>query len=414
MTNSKMVLGLIGLIIWVLIYSTRRALSINKNIVWMVVLSVLFSLDCGLSIALNGVSDYAYVFYFASMFVWLFAGYAVCFTIRALNGKISFEILTNYLIAVCVMQCAVALLNDNVIGFRTWMDSWVEQGQNFLNSPKVHRMYGFGASLDTAGTRFSAVLCLLAFQLWNIQDAEKKKWRLLYICAFLFITVVGNMIARTTLAGVVLSLGLIGALFVFGDKRKREGAQSLFTMLFAILLVGLPIYILAYNNNLDLRRKTRFAFEGFFSLVEKGTWDVSSNETLKNMVVWPDNAKTWIIGDGYFDNPYGADPYFIGKFTGGYYMGSDVGYCRFIFYCGLLGLLTFSCFMIQVCITAVSLYPGKGAVFWTLLALNFIVWMKVSTDMFVIFAPYIMLPFAKKLTDPEDSDEESPTKVMLR
>ena len=59
--------------------------------------------------------------------------------------------------------------------------------------------------------------------------------------------------------------------------------------------VALPIIISMYNNNPAVREDIRFAFEGFFSLAEKGEWDVSSNDRLMNMYVFPDNAKTWII-----------------------------------------------------------------------------------------------------------------------
>ena len=79
-------------------------------------------------------------------------------------------------------------------------------------------------------------------------------------------------------------------------------------------------FIYRYNASAAFRENVRFAFEGFFSLAEKGTWDVHSNNILKNMYVFPDNIKTWIIGDGYMENPRSTDPYYVGKIYGGYYM----------------------------------------------------------------------------------------------
>ena len=47
-----------------------------------------------------------------------------------------------------------------------------------------------------------------------------------------------------------------------------------------------------------------------FSLVETGRWQSSSNDILlNNMVVFPEKAKAWIIGDGYCSNPSGWEPY---------------------------------------------------------------------------------------------------------
>lgn len=63
------------------------------------------------------------------------------------------------------------------------------------------------------------------------------------------------------------------------------------------------------------------------------------------MWIWPDNPMTWLIGDGYFNNPINSNPYYIGPASTNYYMGTDVGYCRFIFYFGLIGLSAFCLYL---------------------------------------------------------------------
>ena len=138
------------------------------------------------------------------------------------------------------------------------------------------------------------------------------------------------------------------------------------------------------HNNL------RFAFEGFFSLWEDGEWQTTSNDRLVNMYVWPDNLKTWLIGDGYFESPYFTDAYYIGKGGGSaFYMHTDVGYCRFLFYFGLLGTLAFIYFMFnaaKVCFTRFSNYK---MLFLLILLLNYIVWLKVASDLFSVFALFL-------------------------
>ena len=49
------------------------------------------------------------------------------------------------------------------------------------------------------------------------------------------------------------------------------------------------------------------------------------------MYIFPENIKTWIIGDGFWANPSGS----------GYYMHTDVGYLRLIYYFGLVGLFVY-------------------------------------------------------------------------
>lgn len=80
-------------------------------------------------------------------------------------------------------------------------------------------------------------------------------------------------------------------------------------------------------------QQIRFGFEGFFAWIETGRWETNSNDILLNhMLVFPDNMKTWLIGDGYGANPTENDPYYIGKAYHGFYMGTDIGYLRFIFF----------------------------------------------------------------------------------
>ena len=111
-----------------------------------------------------------------------------------------------------------------------------------------------------------------------------------------------------------------------------------------------------------------------------------------NMYVWPDNLKTWMIGDGYFNNPLDTNPYYIGRGAGAaYYMHTDVGYCRFLFYFGLTGLVLFILYFYKVasvCATRLSRYKS---LFFLLLLLNFIVWFKVASDIFLVFALFLCL-----------------------
>ena len=110
-----------------------------------------------------------------------------------------------------------------------------------------------------------------------------------------------------------------------------------------------------------------------------------------NMYVFPDNLKTWIIGDGYFDNPQDIDPYYTGEVTGGYYMGTDVGYLRFIFYFGIFGLTSFIAFFIAITQSCMKKFSQQSLLFLLFLAVNIIGWFKVSTDVFLVFAPFLLI-----------------------
>ena len=109
------------------------------------------------------------------------------------------------------------------------------------------------------------------------------------------------------------------------------------------------------------------------------------------MIVFPDNLHTWIIGDGYLENPFNRDMNYIGPNFGGYYMATDIGYLRFLFYFGLIGLLLFCVYMVACANELMKRFPAYSWMFFCILLINFIVWIKVSTDIFVVMAIFLCL-----------------------
>lgn len=402
--NTKMYLAVGGL--FVLGYELAKGsnATFNKSITNLSLLALMVS-ACGIvSVIINNTPDYAYATYIISMWVWLSAAYFIVKLMIAVHGKLDLNILCNYLIAVCVFQCFASILIDRYPTVRAIVDRYVEQGQDFLkNTVGVKRKYGIGASLDVAGSRFSAVLIMISIIFCKMNEKGKTWISMFYLLCFIFISIQGNAIARTTTVGMLIGLGLIGLYSIrciTNPSQSRGHAVWIGTL---IIVISFASATYLYNTDEQFHDDMRFGFEGFFSLVEEGDWEVSSNERLKSMYVWPDNAKTWVIGDGYFSNPTNTDPYFVGEVTGGYYKGTDVGFLRFIFYFGIIGLLAFSvfmCYAAKICIDAFKSYKWM---FLMILAANFIIWLKVSTDLFVVFAPFVALSAIENNPKEQDS-----------
>lgn len=390
--NTKLFLAMGGLIVLGAELGRGMKAELSSRMLQLSIFAIGVSICAFLSVTVNNTPDFAYAGYIVSMWVWISAAYFVLKLIQGVHGHVNIWIIANYLIVVCVGQCIAAILIDRFDSVKSFVDTYVQQGQDFLNNTVgVKRKYGIGANLDVAGSRFSAVLVILAFVLSRAQKERHDKWIPFYVLAFFLIAAEGNVIARTTTVGVLLSIMYwilrIGSLRVSGPNLNRK-AISMFSAV-AIIAVMLCIYL--YNADEKFMEDMRFGFEGFFSLVEKGSWDVSSNDRLSTMYVWPESTKTWLIGDGYFASPRDTDPFFIGEIVGGYYMGTDVGFLRFIFYFGLLGLCAFSVFFIKCTEICCSAFKEYRIMFFGLLMVNFIVWLKVATDIFVVFAPFVAL-----------------------
>lgn len=406
--NTKMAMAGVGLVLFVMDLAKGRVGQLNKDGFIIAVIAALVSL-CGLaSVIWNGTNDYTYATYIVSMFVWLGGAYTAVKVIRWFHGYVSVELVCNYLIGVCAGQCVLALMIDWIPPVKLIVDRYVV-GFDFVDLDtlgRANRLYGIGAGLDVAGTRFATVLVIISVMVGQLSSSRYKSYMWIYLTVFILISVVGNMMARTTTVGIAVSVLYWLFSSMIGELSLKKDNLRVWKYLIISLLVLIPVFVYLYNVDEQFQDNIRFAFEGFFSLAEKGEWETNSNNILKNMIVFPDNPKTWIIGDGYIENPNGRDPYYVGPNYGGYYMGTDIGYLRFIFYFGLVGLAMFIFYFYKVAKTCVDRFPSYSTMFWLILAINMIVWLKVSTDIFLVFA--IFLCISKEDNDAYEKQYENP------
>ena len=389
--NTKMAMAAVGLVLFALDLAKGRAASLDRSFFLLSFLAALVSLAAFASAVINHTNDYTYASYIISMWVWMGGAYVVVSVIKWVHGDATVEIVGNYLIAVCVMQCGLAIMIDSLPWFNELVNHLV-LGLGFVENDvleKANRLYGIGCSLDVAGTRFSCVLVIIAFISLKIAGTEKKRWIWLYLISFFIISVVGNIIARTTIVGVGMAMlvWLIGAIAV----RQAETRRFFISRWLAVLIIAIIVCTVLYIESPVFKDNFRFGFEGFFSLFETGKWETNSNNILKNMIVFPDNLHTWLVGDGYLENPYRRDINYVGPNYGGYYMATDIGYLRFIFYFGLIGLLLFCAYMVTCANELMKRFPAYSWMFFCILIINFIVWIKVSTDIFVVMAIFLCL-----------------------
>ena len=393
LSNTKNLLAAVGLVCFVVVLIKKREFSVPRELVVILVLSTFVSFAALFSIIYNQTPDTSYVSYIRSAIIWISGAFAVCCCIWWTHGRIDVPLVINYLAGVCVFQCIVAMGIQFSLPFQVFIDSIVEQGQGLLKD--MNRVYGFGANLDVGGSRFAVVLAAISFLMVQRKEDRNHTSQLWLVLAFVIITVVGNMIARTTLVGVIIGLAYIALvelrnLFL---KQKDTEYQSPIVSWAVVLLITIPPAILLYNTNDQFYDLIRFGFEGFFSYIEEGVFSTDSTSKLESMVVWPEELRTWIVGDGYFENQRN-DPNYIGDATTrGFYMGTDIGYLRYIFYFGIIGLLAISAVMAYAGVVACKAFPKYAHVFMMGVICNFIIWLKVSTDLFPFLAIFACVSF---------------------
>ena len=404
--NTKNLLAVVGAVALLLSFVIRREFVMPKEIVVLLMLSCLVSVIAIISVTFNHTPEEAYTTYLISTLIWLLSAYGVCAAIRIVHGRLDFPLLINYMCAVCVLQCAVALMIRFIPAVQSFVDTYFAQGQDMLH--RMHRLYGIGASLDIAGTRFACVLASIPVYMY-INQGKLKPFRIFLLAmSFLFISAVGSIIARTTMVGTAMGLAYLGVILlrdVFSGEKSIKGKLS-WTWVVAILIF-IPVGVVLYLRNSEIRSLVRFGFEGFFNLVETGHFRTSSSDILINrMYVFPEETKTWLIGDGYFENSRNDINYLGDSTKLGFYMGTDVGYLRFIFLFGVPGLIAMMLVMLYATITAARSYTRYKWAYYLVFICGLIIWLKVSTDVFPFLALGIALGLLRDLVDHDDTVKE--------
>lgn len=388
--NVKMALAGLSLPYIAFLLAKERNALITHDFVKIVLYTLPVTLFSWVSNVYNDTYDYSFNYYFVSVFVWMGAAFMVVSLINAVHQKLSVQLVANYLIGVCLLQCVLSQCMEYNPALMKFVNGLMAKGGEAFMGDAGDRTHGLGCALDVAGGRFAAVLLMATFFLTR----SKIKLELyFYIVSFFVIAILGNMIGRTTTIGMILSILCI----IYDMQRGGIKGKLYLKYLLGVCMILIFITSVLYNVNDVFRENLRFGFEGFFSLAERGKWETMSTNILqKSMIVFPDNLKTWIIGDGYGANP-SYDPYYIGKNYKGFYMSTDIGYLRFIFFFGLLGMFSMVFLFIFFWNICRLRFPMQKDLMTLLLLLNLVIWFKVTSDLLPVFA--ILLCVSKERND---------------
>lgn len=392
--NTKVMLAVFGSMM--LVFNTIRTkdYTLSKGLLNALMIAGLFSLVCFVSVIINDTKDYSYASYPMSAIVWIMGAYGAISFIRWTHKKVTIELVVRYLAGGAAFHCILSQVMDRNDSVKDFINSI------FFVSPdmeEMQRLYSFGVGLDPSGVRFTVILIMIAGVL-TISKAVKKSIGLIifYILCFVIISILGNIISRTTTVGMGLGLFVFAistGLYKFAIK---VGKLKIIRVLGIVLALGIPGTIYYYNTNSSFREQVEYGFEGFFSLAESGEFQTGSTDVLATMWIWPEDTQTWIIGSGKIGS----------RDLNNYDYFTDIGYCRFVFYSGLIGLTLFSIYFIYNGVYFSRYYPRYRYIFLLMIAVTFIIWTKVATDIFQIYALFYVFTDEEELYASLDEEED--------
>lgn len=397
--NTKIMLAVFG--VAMLIYNIIRTkdYSLSKGLLYSFMIAGAFSFVNYISLIINESDDYSYANYPISALTWIMGAYGAISFIRWTHSKVTVELVVRYLAGGAAFHSILSQLIDRNESVKNFIASIFYVAADM---EEMQRLYSFGVGLDPAGVRFAVILIMIAGVL-TLSKVVKKSIGLMifYFLCFAIISVLGNIISRTTTVGMGLGLFVFAistGLYKFVIKVSRIKIMRVFGVMLAI---GIPIVVYYYNVNPSFQNQIEYGFEGFFNLFESGEFQTSSTDELSTMWVWPQDTQTWLIGSGLFLSKSSDFTYF-----------SDIGYCRFIFYSGLIGITVFGLYFVYNAIYFAIRYPRYRYIFLLMIVVTFVVWSKVATDIFQLYALFYTFTDEEELyaSDEDEAPDELESK----
>lgn len=327
--RSRLILAMFG---FVVILLTGRYLTLSKSSIKII---LVFCLIMGASVVaclINGTRDMWFFQYAILNMLFLLGAYAtIGILFRLVQDFTMTKLLKIIIFTVCIHNLLALLmfLSPSANTAFTAIQNFDENAQSVMESIEKFgsRFLGLGiGSYFTGGIISGYALMLAAYIIRNSKTRSEVFFMTIVYCLIL---VTGLFIARTVLIGAMLSF-----LLLFVPYHKNLNADSLknqftfiLTQLFllATALIAVIIIIPDFFDN----PAVTWAFELFMNFGEGAGASSKSTSDLASMYVFPSELKTWLIGDGLFN---------VGS---SYYMHTDVGYLRQIFYFGIPGTLAF-------------------------------------------------------------------------
>src|SRR5690606_36567370 len=274
--------------------------------------------------------DFYFLRQVTNIFFNFFSAYLIIFLIYKYHPDQVFHKLTQYLIIVYVLQAVfsfVLFLNPAIFDIYISLLKQ-DNNENFMDRLNVieKRLIGVGSGFFLGVLKYGVGFFMLI--IFPYVFSLKSKY--LYIFSVVLVTIAGVMTGRTFFVAILMGIVL------FSLIDWKNSFKFIFKILPLSLIIGFGIITISdlLIEGDRLENISNYVLEIFINYEETGTLSTSSSDATKDMYIFPTNDKTWLLGDGR-----------MMMNDGSYYMGSDVGYVRLIFYFGIISTVLY--FLIQ-------------------------------------------------------------------
>jgi len=274
--------------------------------------------------------DYSYTYvYLLNLVEFSFTSLLIIYLLK--NELIKDNLVLFKIIVISILLHSLFIhLNVFVPSTRISMDL-IPMGGN-IDEFSLFRVRGLALSPNAGLSVMHSIGAVLAFFLFNKTKIYKEK----VFYSFIMFLILGStlFISRTGFFLFFIIVIIYSVLFNFHNiKNNIKNTISFLFSIFAIVLVLYAVSITFLDKEFALYildKLIPWAFELFISDDKSSFLESrSTNDVLDNMIFFPENQKTWLIGDGRYDGINGI----------GHYIPSDSGYIRSLYAVGLFGMI---------------------------------------------------------------------------
>lgn len=279
--------------------------------------------------------------------LYIFPAFLIGFLLYKIDSDNILTLLLDYIVLIGLFQAIISFtfffIPSTFEFYSSLLSENASQGLLKRLGQIEKRLMGAGSFFFNGVIKYSVPLFILVI-LPHLKNSFVYRNKYLYISSLSLISVAGVMTGRTFFVAILMAL----LLFVLVDKRNS------FKLIFKVLPITFGLGYAVFSITSFLLDSSRFekvfgfVFELFINYQESGDLNSRSTEGTLSMYVFPTTLKTWLIGDGrmLLDN-------------GSYYMRSDVGYVRLIFYFGIILTVLYFIYQAVLFVVTTKILPNK-------------------------------------------------------
>ena len=310
------VVSVIGIFIGIFKYRLTK----DFHFLILIMLILVTALWAVIVLLINNSTDYSYwtmlvaLLYKIGLGVFSWFTFSIFFQEKATLKRYASSIVVTclFLLVSTVILLLIPSFSDFWIGSVVSRNPLLDEGYFYRKS-----ILGY-TGFDEATVYSISFFCAAYLLVDKVNKNEKIHWLLIAYCVL--------MCGSLLYARVTLSSALISMIFAFAIVQDKKKFMNIFSHILLGIFAAFTLAFFISQGNDAVRLWFNWAVQPIVALFSGDGDGFGSLGSLINMIRMP-SLRTFIIGDGYYILP------------SGYYMQTDIGYLRAIYYFGIFGTL---------------------------------------------------------------------------